>query len=122
MVLLRRNTSQRTDREGQAVDHQGEIYRRKGKTDRRVVEEVADHLGDKEGLLQDHEDTVNLQGGRADHQDVVVALQEGGVSLQDGVVGPGHHVEDAIVINTRVVTLKDKHTKGTRTMSKYAIC
>jgi len=109
------NTNQGRDQRDQAVDHQGEIYQRREKVNRKVVEEGADHQRDKEGHLQDHEDIANLQSGEADPQGVVAALREGGVNLQGDVVGLGHHAEDAIVINTRGVILKDRRIKETQT-------
>lgn len=123
MVCLRRNTSQGRNQEGQAADHQGGIYQRKGKADcRKVVEEVADRQRDQQGRLRGHGGTVNLQGGEADLQGTVVVPQEGGVNLQDDVAGLGHHADqDEIVINTRVATQKDRHIKGTQIMSKFSI-
>lgn len=115
------STNQGRDQENQAVDRQGETCQRREKVNRRVAEEVADHQRDKEGHLQDREDTANLQSGEVDPQGVVAAHQEGGVNLQGDVVGQGRHVEDAIVINTRGVTLKDRHIKGTQIMSKLLL-
>jgi len=117
-LTLNSNTNQGIVQRGQAVDHRGEIYQKREKVNRRVVEEVADHQRDRAGHLQDHEDTANLQSGEVDPRGVVAALREGGVNLQGDVVGLGHHTEDAIVINTRGVTLKDRRIKETRIMSK----
>ena len=86
-----------------------------------MIEDVADHQRDKEGHLQDHEDTANLQSEEADLRGVAVALREGGVNLQGDEIGLGHHAEDAIVINTRGVTLKDRRRKETLTMSKLPL-
>lgn len=123
MVCLTSNnsTNQGRDQGDQAVNHQGKIYQRREKVNRKVGEEEADHQRDKEGHLQDHEDAANLQSGEVDPQGVVATLREGGVNLQGDVVGLGHHPEDAIVINTRGVTLKDRHIKGTQTMSKFLL-
>ena len=115
------STNQRRVQRDQAVDLQGEIYQRREKVNRRMVEEVADHQRDKQGHLQDCEDTANLQSGEVDPQGVVAALQEGGVNHLGDVVGLGRHAEDAIVINTRGVILKDRHIKGTQTMSKLLL-
>ena len=120
-LTLNNRTNQGRDQGDQAVVHQGETYQRREKVNRKVVEEEADHQRDREGLLQDHEDTANLQSGEVDLQGVVAALREGGVNLQGDIVGLGHHAEDAIVINTRGVTLKDRHIKGTQTMSKFLL-
>ena len=114
------NTNQGRDQGDQVVDHQGEIYQRRKKVNRKVLEEEADLQRDKEGHRQDHEDTANLQSGEVDLQGVVAALREGEVNLQGDVVGLGHHVEDAIVINTKGVTLKDRHIKETQIMSKLS--
>lgn len=115
------NRSQGIDQGGLVAVHQEEIYQRKGKGNRKVVEELAGHLGDRDGHLRDHEDTANHRGGEADHQGVAVAPQEGEVNLQDGVVGQGHHAVDVTVINSRGATPKDKHTKGTQTQSKFKL-
>lgn len=117
-LMSNNNTDQGRDQGDQAVIHQGEIYQRRKKVNRKEVEEEADLQRDKEGHHQDHEDTANLQSGEVDPQGVAAALREGEVNLQGDVVGLGHHVEDAIVINTRGVTLKDRHIKETQIMSK----
>lgn len=117
-LMSNNNTNQGRDQGDQAVDHQGEIYQRRKRVNRKVVEEEADLQRDKGGHRQDHEDTANLQNGEVDPQGIAVALREGEVNLQGDVVGLGHHAEDAIVINTRGVTLKDRHIKETQITSK----
>lgn len=107
------------NRRSRVVGHPGELCQRKGKGDVKEVVKVADHQNVKEGHLQSHEDTANHQGGEADHQGIIVVLQEGEVDLLDGAAGLGHHGNDAIVISTREVTLKVKRIKGTRIMSEY---
>lgn len=103
----------------QEAGHPGELCQRKGRGDVKEVVKVADHQNVKEGHLQSHEDTANHQDGEADHQGIVVVLQEGEVGLLDAAAGLGHHDNDAIGISTREVTLKVKHIKGTRIMSEY---
>ena len=83
------------------------------------VEKVADHQKGRKGRLQDHKDGADHQGGEADHQDIAVVLQGGGVSHQDGAVGLGLHGDDGIVTNIKEVTLKDKRIKGTQIQSKF---
>lgn len=111
-------TSPRRHQRSQAADHQRELHQRKDKEDTKEVIEVPGPQNGKKGHHQGQEDAANHQGGEADHQGVAVTLQEGGVNLQDGAVGLGHHGDDAIVISTRGVTLKDRHVKVTQIMSK----
>lgn len=103
----------------QAADRHGELHQRKSKESMMEVEKVADHQKGRKGRLQDHKDGANHQGGEADHQDIAVVLQGGGVSHQDGAVGLGLHGDDGIVTNIKEVTLKDKRIKGTQIQSKF---
>ena len=110
--------SLRKNQRSQGAGLPGELYQRKGMGDVKEIVKAADHQNDKEGHLQSHEDTANHRSGEADHQGIVVVLQEGEVDLLDGAAGQGHHGNAATVISTREVTPKVKRIKGTQIMSK----